>query len=80
MAPRNGGVTNEAVTRTRTVRRIGMSVRATSHPIGAATAQQIRLVLKARMKVVMNGSSSVGSLTSVTKFCSENAPFLSVKA
>ena len=29
-----------------------MSVRATSQPIGAATAQQIRLVLKARMNVV----------------------------
>ena len=45
MAPRNGGVTNEAVTSARTVRRSGMSVRATSQPIGAATAQQIRLVL-----------------------------------
>ena len=31
------------------------------------------------MKVVTNGSSSVGSLTSVTKFCSVNAPSLSVK-
>ena len=41
MAPRNGGVTNEAVTSARTVRRSGMSVRATSQPIGAATAQQI---------------------------------------
>ncbi len=65
MAPRNGGVTNEAVTRRRTVRRSGMSVRATSQPIGAATTQQIRLVLKASVKVVMSGSSSVGSLTSV---------------
>ena len=45
MAPRNGGVTNDAVTSRRTVRRSGMSVRATSQPIGAATAQQIRLVL-----------------------------------
>ncbi len=34
MAPRNGGVTNDAVTRARTVRRSGMSVRATSQPIG----------------------------------------------
>src|ERR1022692_3188950 len=41
MAPRNGGVTNDAVTRMRTVRRSGMSVRATSQPIGAATTQQI---------------------------------------
>ena len=80
MAPRNGGVTNEAVTSVRTVRRSGMSVRATSQPIGAATAQQIRLVQSARMKVVTNGSSSVGSLTSVTKFDSVKAPALLVKA
>ena len=33
MAPRNGGVTNEAVTSARTVRRSGMSVRATSQPM-----------------------------------------------
>ena len=79
MAPRNGGVTNDAVTRSRTVRRSGMSVRDTSQPIGAATTQQIRLVLKARMKVVTNGSSSVGSLTRVTKFCSVSEPSLSVK-
>ena len=43
MAPRNGGVTKEAVTSARTVRRSGMSVRATSQPIGAATRQQIAL-------------------------------------
>ena len=79
MAPRNGGVTNEAVTRSRTVRRSGMSVRATSHPIGAATTQQIRLVMVASVKVVMSGSSSVGSLISVAKFASVSAPSLSVK-
>jgi hypothetical protein len=79
MAPRNGGVTNEAVTSVRTVRRSGMSVRATNQPIGAATAQQIRLVLVARMKVVTNGSSSVESLTRDAKFDSVNAPSLSVK-
>ena len=33
MAPRNGGVTNDAVTISRTVRRNGMSVRATSQPL-----------------------------------------------
>ena len=41
MAPRNGGVTNEAITSMRTARRSGMSVRATIQPIGAATTQQI---------------------------------------
>ncbi len=79
MAPRNGGVTNDAVTRMRTVRRSGMSVRATSQPIGAATRQQIRLELVARMKVVTSGSSSVGSWTSATKFDSVKAPSLSVR-
>ena len=43
MAPTNGGVTRLAITRVRTVRRIGMSVRATSQPNGAATMQQIVL-------------------------------------
>ena len=43
MAPTKGGVTSEAITSVRTVRRIGMSVRATSQPSGAATRQQIAL-------------------------------------
>ena len=57
MAPRNGGVTNEAVTSARTVRRSGMSVRATSQPIGAATTQQMMLELVARISVVISGST-----------------------
>ena len=52
-APRNGGVTNDAVTSARTVRRSGMSVRATSHPMGAATAQQMTAMMEG---VVQNGS------------------------
>ena len=56
MAPRNGGVTNDAVTRMRTVRRSGMSVRATSQPIGAATTQQISADKVASAKVVSSGS------------------------
>ena len=56
MAPRNGGVTKDAVTNARTVRRSGMSVRATSHPIGAATTQQTIAELVARMTVVISGS------------------------
>ncbi len=55
MAPRNGGVTNEAVTSARTVRRSGMSVRATSQPIGAATTQQMTADEVARMTVVISG-------------------------
>ena len=43
MAPRNGGVTNEAITSMRMVRLKGMSVRATIQPMGAATRQQMRL-------------------------------------
>src|SRR3954467_3200782 len=78
MAPRNGGVTNDAVTSARTVRRSGMSVRATSQPIGAATAQQMTADEVARMTVVKSGLVKVGSVTSVTKFCSVKPPALSV--
>src|ERR1700691_3021839 len=66
-APRNGGVTNDAVTSARTVRRSGMSVRATSHPMGAATTQQITAELVARMTVVISGSRKGGSVTSWAK-------------
>src|SRR6184192_1277284 len=66
MAPRNGGVTNEAVTSARTVRPSGMSVRATSQPMGAATAQQMMLELVARISVVINGPTKTGSVTSVS--------------
>ena len=60
MAPRNGGVTNEAVTSARMVRRSGMSVRATSQPIGAAIAQQMIAELDARITVVISGSTKSG--------------------
>src|SRR5438552_6153470 len=62
MAPRNGGVTNDAVTSARTVRRSGMSVRATSQPIGAATVQQTTLDVVAMITVVISGSTKVGSV------------------
>ena len=74
MAPRNGGVTKDAVTSARTVRRSGMSVRATSHPIGAATTQQMMAELVARMTVVMSGSRKVGSVTSWAKLASVKPP------
>src|SRR5882762_7268021 len=67
IAPRKGGVTNEAVTSIRTVRRNGMSVRATSQPIGAATRQQTTLDEIAMMKVVISGSRKIGLLTSREK-------------
>src|SRR5258707_548658 len=67
MAPTKGGVTSDSITRVRTVRRIGMSVRATSQPSGAATAQQIALVEKAMMRVVISGSTKVGSVNRATK-------------
>src|SRR5215831_17485579 len=70
MAPRNGGVTKDAVTSARTVRRSGMSVRATSQPMGAATAQQMMLELVARITVVQSGSMNTGSVTSVLKLSS----------
>src|SRR5215468_4686813 len=74
IAPRNGGVTNDAVTSARMVRRSGMSVRATSQPIGAATAQQMTADEVARITVVTSGSMKVGSVTSLTKFASVNLP------
>src|SRR6266478_8728953 len=78
-APRNGGVTNEAVTSARMNCRPGMSVRDTSHPIGAATRQQITAEVEAMMAVVSNGSRKSGSVNSVTKFCSVTWRALSVK-
>src|SRR5260370_30341431 len=71
-APRNGGVTNEAVTSARMNWRPGMSVRDTSQPIGAATTQQIAADVVAMMAVVSNGSRKSGSVNNLTKFCSVN--------
>src|SRR5215471_8365825 len=79
IAPRNGGVTNEAVTSARTVRRNGMSVRATSQPMGAANAQQARADVVAMMMVVNSGSRKVGSVASWRKFARVRAPALLVK-
>ena len=73
-------MTNEAVTSARIVRRSGMSVRATSQPIGAATRQQIVLALTATISVVMSGSTNSGSETRVRKLSSVNARLLSTKA
>src|SRR3984893_5932282 len=77
-APRNGGVTNEAVTSARMNCRPGMSVRDTSHPIGAATAQQMMAEEIAMIAVVASGSRKSGSVNSVTKFCSVTWLALSV--
>ena len=60
-------MTKEAVTISRTVRRSGMSVRATSQPIGAATRQQITATEVARISVVTSGSTKVGSVNRVAK-------------
>src|SRR3954453_14492288 len=79
-APRNGGVTNEAVTSARMVCRPGMSVRDTSQPIGAATRQQITAEAVAMIAVVSSGSRNAGSVNSVTKFCSVGCRALSVNA
>src|SRR3954470_19576893 len=79
-APRNGGVTNEAVTSARMVCRPGMSVRDTSQPIGAATVQQIAADVVAMIAVVSKGSRKSGSVNSLTKFCSVGFRALSVKA
>ena len=72
-APRNGGVTNDAVTSARMVRVIGMSVRATSQPIGAATTQHATLSETAMIKVVISGSTNSGSVNSVRNWSSVTA-------
>src|SRR5262249_25134144 len=77
-APRNGGVTKEAVTRARMVCRPGMSVRDTSQLIGAATTQQVKAELTAMITVVTSGSIKSGSEKMVTKFCSVRCRVLSV--
>src|ERR1700690_4014485 len=77
-APRNGGVTNEAVTSARMNCRPGMSVRDTSHPIGAATAQQMMAEETEMIGVVNSGSRKSGSVNSVTKFCKVRGLALSV--
>src|SRR5664279_721345 len=64
MAPRNGGVTKDAVTSARMTPENGRSVRATSQPIGAATVQQITAEDVAMMKVVTNGSKNDDSVNS----------------
>src|SRR4051794_35368277 len=78
-APRNGGVTNEAVTSARMNCRPGMSVRDTSHPIGAAITQQIAAELVAMMAVVSSGSIKSGAGKSVTKFDKVRGLALSVR-
>src|SRR5271167_590000 len=79
-APRNGGVTNDAVTRARTTRRAGMSVRATSQPIGAATTQQITPTALEMIRVTVSGSIRSGSVNRVTKLARVGAPLASENA
>src|SRR4051794_6968933 len=80
MAPRNGGVTNAAINNSRRGGRSGMSVRATIQPIGAATAQQMKLTEVAMMSVVKSGSTKAGSVKSVAKLPSVKLRARSVKA
>src|SRR5262249_51370154 len=70
----------EAVTRMRTVRLRGRSVRATSQPIGAARRQHTRLTLAAMMRVVSSGSRNAGSVKRVLKLASVKERPRSVKA
>ncbi len=79
IAPRKGGVTKDAVTSARTVRRNGISVRATSQPMGAAKRQQMTLELVARISVVVSGSMKTGSVTSVLKLSRVKAPLRSTR-
>src|SRR5947209_7620115 len=78
MAPRNGGVTNEAVASARTSQRSFMSVRATSQANGMATMQDATATLAAMPRAVRNGETNEGSLASWTKFPAVRAPLSSV--
>src|SRR5256885_115332 len=79
-APRNGGVTNDAVTRARTIRRAFISVRATIQPIGAATRQQITPTEIEMIIVTIRGSTRSGSVSMVAKLAKVGAPSASVNA
>src|SRR5258707_8045920 len=57
-----------------------MSVRDTSHPIGAATRQQMKADVVAMIAVVNSGSRKSGLVNRVTKFCSVGCRARSVKA
>src|SRR3954447_12024330 len=78
MAPRKGGVTNEAVTRARISRRSGRSVRATSQVSGRAAAAAPSATLAAISSAVRYGLAKLGSVASRTKLAAVNAPLLSV--
>ena len=79
MAPRNGGVTNDAVTSARTTRRPGRSVRDTSHASGVAMAHERAPTPSAIPIASTNGRRKVASFTSAAKFASVNAPSLSTR-
>src|ERR1700686_120075 len=57
-----------------------MSVRDTSHPIGAATMQQMKADVVAMIAVVNSGSRKSGLVNRMTKFCSVGCRARSVKA
>src|ERR1700676_5478548 len=69
-APRNGGVTNEAVTSARMNCRPGMSVRDTSPPHGAAAAQEVAAEVVAVVAVVSNRTEKWGLGNRVAEFLS----------
>src|ERR1700754_1761742 len=80
MAPRNGGVTKDAVTSARMVLLRGRSVRATSQPIGAATAQQMIDEPTATVNVVISGAIKAASVKRRSKFAKVKLRVRSVKA
>src|SRR6266852_6586140 len=78
IAPRNGGVTKDAVTKARIMARSGMLVRDTSQASGVATAQEATATLSAMASAVRNGETKLGSRTSLMKFAGVSAPASSV--
>ena len=74
MAPRNGGVTNEAITAMRTKPRAGMSVRATSQASGVAIRQDRAPTASAMPSASRNDLRRVGSVNSASKLPSVKPP------
>ena len=79
IAPRNGGVTNEAVTSARTTRRPGKSVRETSQASGVAIAQDNTPTPSAIAIALRKGRRKVASVTSAVKLANVKAPDLSMR-
>ena len=80
MAPRNGGVMKEAVTRLRMKRWPGMSVRATSQASGVATTQEKKPTHAAMAQEMKKARRIVASVNRRARLANVGEPALVVSA